>query len=136
MSSGTDKRRVGMIGTGNFGPNFAPYVSEVAELVAVCDPNPSGRVHFAQQTGLQLSEFEHHEQLLDMAGVDAIVICSPNFTHKEITIAAARRGKHVFCEKAMATSVPDCWEMVRACEEADVRLVVDKSVAYDHPGRA
>jgi len=118
------KLRVGLIGTGSFGPCFAPYVNEVAELVAVCDPNPAGLANFAKQTELTLSEFDHHEKLLDSADVDAVVIASPNFTHKEIAVAAAQQGKHVFCEKAMATSVPDCWEMVRACEEANVRLMV------------
>ena len=121
----TDRKlRVGLIGTGSFGPNFAPYVNEVAELVAVCDPNPAGLANFAKQTGLTLPEFDHHEKLFDAGNVDAVVICSPNFTHKEIAVAAAKQGKHVFCEKAMATSVPDCWEMVRACERAGVRLMV------------
>ncbi len=116
--------RVGLIGTGSFGPNFAPFITEVADLVAVCDPNPAGRANFAKQTGLQLPGFDNHELLLDSIDLDAVVLCSPNFTHKAITVAAAQRGKHVFCEKAMATSVPDCWEMIQACEAAQVRLMV------------
>ena len=118
------KLRVGMIGTGDFGPFFAPYVNEVANLVAVCDPSSDALAKFAGQTGLALPQFDHHEKLLEAAEVDAVVICSPNFTHKEIAKAAAERGKHVFCEKAMATGVPDCWEMVRACDRAGVRLMV------------
>ena len=118
------KLKVGLIGTGDFAPYFAPYVNEVAELVAVCDPNSAGLANFAKQTGLTPSEFDHHEKLLDAADIDALVIASPNFTHKEIAIAAAKRGKHIFCEKAMATTTSDCWAMVRACEKANVRLVV------------
>jgi len=118
------KLKVGMIGTGDFGPYFAQYVNEVAELVAVCDPNPAGLANFAKQTSLNLPEFDHHEKLLDSTNIDAVVIASPNFTHREIVVVAAQRGKHVFCEKAMANSVPDCWEMVRACEKANVRLMV------------
>ena len=116
--------RVGLIGTGDFGPHFAPYINEFAELVAICDPSEAGRANFAEHTGLELPGFDHHEKLLDEVDVDAVVVASPNFTHKEITTAAARRGKHVFCEKAMAPTVPDCWEMVRACQSAGVRLVV------------
>jgi predicted dehydrogenase len=119
-----DKLRVGLIGTGDFGPHFAPYINEVADLVAVCDPDPAGRTNFAKQTGLELPAFDNHEKLMDAIEVDAVVITSPNFTHKEIAVAAAARGKHAFCEKAMAGSVPDCWEMVRACETAGVRLAV------------
>jgi predicted dehydrogenase len=116
--------RVGLIGTGDFGPHFAPYINEVADLVAICDPNPQSRARFVEQTELRLPEFDRHEQLLAEVDIDAVVIASPNFTHKEIAVAAAERGKHVFCEKAMATSVPDCWEMVRACEKSGVRLMV------------
>jgi predicted dehydrogenase len=39
-------------------------------------------------------------------------------------VAEAAAGNHVFCEKAMATSAPDCWKMVRACEAAEVKLMV------------
>lgn len=119
-----EKLRCALIGTGDFGPYFAPYVRECAELVAICDPSEAARAHFARHTGLDLPQFDQHEKLLDEVDVDAVVVASPNFTHKEITLAAARRGKHVFCEKAMAPAVPDCWEMVRACQAAGVRLMV------------
>jgi len=116
--------RFALFGTGDFGPHFAPYINEFAELVAVCDPNPHALANFAKHTGLDLPGFDHHEKLLDTVDVDAVVIASPNFTHKAIALAAAQRGKHVFCEKAMAPTVPDCWEMVRACRQAGVRLMV------------
>ena len=120
----TEKLRFALIGTGDFGPHFAPYINEVAELVAVCDPNPESRTHFKEQTGLDLPEFDHHDKLLTEIDVDAVAITSPNFTHKEIAVAAARAGKHVYCEKAMANSVPECWEMVKACDDGGVRLMV------------
>lgn len=118
------KLRVAMLGTGDFGPVFAPYVNQFAQLVAVCDPNPQARARFAEKSGLHLAEFGSHEELLGKADIDAVVIASPNNTHKTLTLAAAAAGKHVFCEKPMANSVPECWEMVRACEAAGVRLIV------------
>ena len=118
------KLRFALIGTGDFGPHFAPYVNEFAELVAVCDPSPTARKHFAEVTGLDLPGFDHHHQLFAEIDVDAVAITSANHTHKEIAVDAATAGKHVYCEKAMATNVPDCWQMVRACEAADVRLMV------------
>ena len=121
----TDKKlRFGLCGAGNFGPYFTPYIKEIADLVAICDPSPDARARFARETGLDLPGFDDHEKLLANVDVDAVVITSPNFTHKAIGVAAAHAGKHVFCEKAMATSVPDCWAMVRACETAGVRLMV------------
>ena len=118
------KLRFALFGVGDFGPYFAPYIREVAELVAICDPNPDAQRAFAEKTGLQLPEFDDPERLLESVDIDAVAITSPNFTHKEIALAAARAGKHVYCEKAMANSVSDCWEMVRACESAGLRLMV------------
>src|SRR5438477_13053439 len=97
--------RFALFGAGDFGPYFAPYINEVAELVAVCDPRPEARANFARQTGLRLREYDHHERLLAEMHLDAVAVTSPNFTHKEIVVAAARSGKHVYCEKAMANSV-------------------------------
>jgi predicted dehydrogenase len=120
-----DRRlRFALFGAGDFGPHFAPYIKEVAELVAICDPRPEARQNFVRQTGLEVAQFDQAERLLAGVDIDAVAITSPNFTHKDIAVAAARAGKHVYCEKAMANTVPDCWAMVRACEAAGVRLMV------------
>src|SRR5262249_8876938 len=117
----TNRRlRFALIGTGDFGPYFAPYLNEVAELVAICDPRAEARQHFVHQTGLKVAQFENPERLLAGIDIDAVAITSANFTHKDITLAVARAGKHVYCEKAMANTVPYCWVMVRACEAAGV----------------
>ena len=84
----TKRLRFALIGTGDFGPHFAPYINASAELVAVSDPNPRARARFAEQTGLQLPEFDDHERLLAEINVDAVVIASPNHTHQEIAVAA------------------------------------------------
>ena len=118
------KLRVAMIGTGNFAACFAQFVGEVAEIVAICDPNPQGRAHFAEVTGWKLPEFDKSDRLFTEADFDAVVLTGPNFTHKPYTLQAAAAGKHVYCEKAMAPSVADCWEMVNACEAAKVKLMV------------
>src|SRR5579872_1891928 len=118
------KLRFAVFGAGNFAPYFAPYINEVGEVVAISDPSLEARAQFREKTGLILREFDDVTRLLAQVDFDAVAILSPNHTHKPITIAAARAGKHVYCEKAMAPIVPDCWEMVRACEAANVRLMV------------
>jgi predicted dehydrogenase len=124
MSGDSPRLRVAIFGGGNFGAFFARYVNEFATVVAVCEPNAQARVKFAQVSGLSLPEFEDPERLLGEVDVDAVVLTGPNHTHKPIALAAAKRGKHVFCEKAMAPCVADCWEMIRACRSAGVRLMV------------
>jgi predicted dehydrogenase len=121
---GESKLRFALCGTGNFGTRLTSYLNEVAEVAAVADPDGPSRAQYMQSTRLRVPQFDHLESLLAEVDVDAVAIVSPNNTHKEIAITAARAGKHVFCEKAMATNVPDCWEMVRATEAAGVRLMV------------
>lgn len=53
---------------------------------------------------------------------DGVIICAENARHRELTLAAAGAGRHVLCEKPLATSIDDAREMVRACAEAGVLL--------------
>src|SRR5438552_1236461 len=122
MVMGKKRLRFALVGTGDFGQFFARYIMEVADLVAVCDPSSQSRARFFEKTGTNVPGFSTIEQLFDGPEVDGVVLASPNHTHKPLTLAAAQRGKHVFCEKAMALTVPECWEMVRACEKTGVRL--------------
>src|SRR3954447_8704102 len=113
-----------MFGAGNFGAFFARYINEFAELVAICDPSPQARKRFAEVSGLKLPEFDDYARLLADVDLDGVALTGPNSTHKPIAQAAAKLRRHVFCEKAMAPSVADCWEMIRACKAAGVRLMV------------
>ena len=76
----TRRLRFALFGTGDFGPQFARYIQEVADVVAVCDPKPEARANFARQTGLHLPEFDHHLRLLAEVDLDAVALTSPNFT--------------------------------------------------------
>ncbi len=118
------KLRFALFGCGDFGPYFAPYIMEIAELVAICDPNPAALAEFSRRVSGSFRDYQHPAQLLDQEDIDAVAIASPNFTHKDIAVQAAQHGLHVYCEKPMAVSVPECWEMVRACDAAGVRLMV------------
>lgn len=55
--------------------------------------------------------------------VDAVIICSENIHHAQLTIEAARAGKHVMCEKPLGLSVPEMEEMISVCHEAGVQLM-------------
>jgi predicted dehydrogenase len=68
--------------------------------------------------------YENFDSIRDNKAIDAVYIALPNSMHAEYTIRAAKAGKHVLCEKPMATSVEDCKAMIAACQEANVKLMI------------
>ncbi len=68
--------------------------------------------------------------------VDAVWISTPNTLHMSHTVAAARAGKHVICEKPMAVTLRQCDRMIRACDDAGVRFLQGHSKIYQAPMRA
>ena len=59
--------------------------------------------------------------------IDAVSICSANNSHAEMTIAALKAGKHVLCEKPMATTLEDCEAMARTARQAGKLLMIDQN---------
>jgi predicted dehydrogenase len=68
--------------------------------------------------------YENFDSILANKNIDAVYIGLPNSMHAEYTIRAAKAGKHVLCEKPMATSVGDCKAMIEACRQADRKLMI------------
>ena len=59
-------------------------------------------------------------ELIDSPDIDAVYVCVPTSHHKELVLRAAARGKHVFCEKPLATNIADVEEMAEAVQRAGV----------------
>lgn len=85
---------------------------------------------FATQHGLEM--FSSYEDILADDDIDAVVLVTPNSTHAPQTIAAAERGKHVFCEKPFALTGEDASKAVAAIERAGVTLGVGYNRRF-HP---
>ena len=78
-----------------------------------------------------LYNYDTFDQLRDNPEVHAVYIVLPNALHREFTVRAARAGKHVLCEKPMATSVADCQAMIDACKGADRRLMIAYRIQFE-----
>ena len=120
------KLKFGIIGCGAIAANsFAPSLcnSEEAELVAVCRRDKGKARNFAEQFG-GCSHYDSAEDLLADEEVEAVVVATPTDTHRDYTVLAAERGKHVICEKPMARDAAECRQMVEACQKAGVKLAV------------
>ena len=90
-----------------------------AELVAVFDVNPIANAEVAKQFGARA--VASIDELL-LQGLDAVYIATPPHGHREQTLACARAGKHVLCEKPLGLTVADAEAMMAACTQAKVRL--------------
>lgn len=75
-------------------------------------------------------DYNQLERLKERADVDVVYIVLPNSMHKEFVLRAAAIGKHVLCEKPMATSAIDAQEMIRACAAASVKLMIAYRCRY------
>lgn len=107
-----------IVGVGYFGAELGRIMNTVegAKIVAVLDPENAETI--AAELGCDVET--DLDVLCARADVDAVIVASPNYLHKEPVLAAARHKKHVFCEKPIALSYADCDEMVRTCDEAGV----------------
>jgi phthalate 4,5-cis-dihydrodiol dehydrogenase len=101
------------------------------ELVAACDPRESARAQFARDFGMPV--YDQIEALAENDAVEVLYIASPHQFHAQHTRVAASRGKHVLVEKPMALSLAECDEMIAACRQAGVHLIVGHCHSFDAP---
>ena len=91
-----------------------------ARLIALSDPDETAMAAIAAQTSGTAASRDL-ETFLRTPGLDAVYIATPNHLHRPLTEAAARAGRHVLCEKPMATNAADAQAMIRACRDAGVQ---------------
>lgn len=121
----SDKIKIGIIGCGKIAqvrhiPEYA--ANENAELYGFFSPNSKRAEEQAAKYGGKV--FMSAEELLADECIDAVSICAANYAHAELTIKALNAGKHVLCEKPMATSLEDCEAMVKAAKENGKFLMI------------
>jgi predicted dehydrogenase len=115
--------RAAIAGLGWWGQHMVRHMagSDVLRITRAIDLNAS-HAPFAREHGLDFS-LSLDEALADRA-IDAIILCTPHSLHAGQVVAAARAGKHVFCEKPLALTRSDAQRSVAACREAGVILGV------------
>jgi predicted dehydrogenase len=114
-----------VLSTANIGKNQvnpAIQQSRNAELLAVASRDLDRARDFAAKGSIP-RYYESYQTLLDDPDVDAVYIPLPNSLHREWTIRAAEKGKHILCEKPLATSVADAREMQAAADANGVVLM-------------
>ena len=123
--------RVGIIGAGMIAQreHIPGYLKCGAKVLAVADPWEERLKEVAERFKIP-NAYTDWRKVVQRKEVDAVSVCTPNVTHAEITIAAAKAGKHVLVEKPMATSMAEVDAMIAAAEKAKVHLMVEQTVRF------
>src|SRR6201992_2447909 len=75
--------------------------------------------------------YENMDEIKNNPAIDAVYVALPNSMHAEYTIRSAKAGKHVLCEKPMATTVADSKAMIQACKDANKKLMIAYRCHYE-----
>lgn len=119
---------IGIIGCGKIAqvrhiPEYADHPQ--ARLAGFYDLNQERARELAEKWGGKA--YSSWEEMLADPGIDAVSVCVANNAHAQLSIAALRAGKHVLCEKPMATTLADCEAMVAAARESGKFLMIGQN---------
>ncbi len=130
----TTRIRIGILGTSRVARNVVPQIqqSELAEVVMIGSRSAEKAREFALEFGIPQSAGSYDEVL--KSDCDAVYIPLPPALHCEWTCRAAEQGKHVLCEKPLATNAQDARQMIETCRSKNVVLL--DSVMWYHTDRA
>ena len=121
--------RIGVLGAGFAGAMHARSALRIegVQVVAIAALPLEQAAELANECGARVASAE---EICAADDVDLVVVATPTHLHARYTMAAAKSGKHVFCEKPLARTLADGEAMVRACDEAGVTLAVGHVVRH------
>ena len=124
----SDKINFGIIGCGWIGdlkhlPNYSKHPD--TKIAALCDVDEKKMEQSIKKFNLDsVKTYTDYREMVQDPNLDAVVVATPNKLHCEMTVAAFQAGKHVLCEKPMATSAADARKMIDASRKAGKKLSV------------
>ena len=121
------RARFGVIGCGSIAEiAHFPSIQKAAgaELVACCDIDETTARQAAEKWGARVWYTDYREMFAQCDDLDAVIIATPNNVHRNQAVAAARAGLHVVVEKPLAPTNREAWDIVHACREHGVKLMV------------
>jgi predicted dehydrogenase len=124
---------IGLLSTGQLIPALRD-TTKYGKCVAFVTGHREKNLPVAQRLGIapeHVYTYENFDTIKNNPQVDVVYIVLPNSMHAEYTIRAAKAGKHVLCEKPMATSVEDCQKMIDACKAANRKLMIAYRMQYE-----
>ena len=136
------KLGVALVGLGSYSTGqLAPALQQTkyCRLAGVVTGSPAKAQQWQQQFGVPAKncyDYQTFDRIADNPDIDIVYVVLPNALHAEYVVRAAQAGKHVICEKPMATSVADCRRMIAACEKAGKKLSVGYRLHFEPHNQA
>lgn len=132
-------KRVGfaIVGLGRLALNqVLPAIAKCkyAKVVALVSGDSAKAKKVAYQYGIPekyIYNYSSFDQIKNNSAINAVYIILPNSMHEEFVIRSAKAGKHVLCEKPMATSVAAAERMIEACKMSNVKLMIAYRIQYE-----
>ena len=121
---------IGVIGLGAIGAKHLSMLKNMreAKIVGVSDINPD--LLAKAIAGSEIKGYTDYRELLANPELEAVIVATPDHLHKDITIEAAKAGKHILVEKPIATTIEDGEEMIAAAKENNVKLMVGFTLRF------
>lgn len=117
-------------------PAFA-HADKNSELIALISDDPAKLKKLSKTYQVPLTgNYQDFDTLMASGEIDAVYIALPNHLHCEYTLRAARAGVHVLCEKPMAVTEDECKKMIKACEKAQVKLMIAYRLHFEEANLA
>lgn len=126
------RTRVAILGAGFISDiHFESYLRFIpeAEVVAVYARNSEKVKSFAEKHGIP-SWYTDIDAIINESGCDIVDICLPNYLHAEVTLKAAKAGKHIIIEKPLAVTLEEADLMIDACKKAGVKLMYAEELCF------
>lgn len=133
------RRKLGIAfaGLGNYATNqLAPAIrsTEHLRIAGVITGTPSKGEQWQRNFDLparSVYSYETLDRVAENPDIDIVYVVTPPGTHRDLVVRAAKAGKHVICEKPMATNVRDCDAMIAACRDAGRKLAIGYRLEYE-----
>jgi predicted dehydrogenase len=116
----SDRIRIGVIGTGDRGRTLIQNINKTRNcmVAAICDNYEPHLTKARPYVGANTPVYADHRAMLEKGGLDALVIATPLNLHAKHVFDGFDAGLHVWCEKAMARTIPDCSAMVKRSQDS------------------
>jgi predicted dehydrogenase len=136
------KLGVALVGLGNYSTGqLAPALQQTkfCQLAGVVTGSPAKAAQWQKQYGIPAKncyDYKTFDRIIDNPAIDIVYVVLPNALHAEYVVRAAQAGKHVICEKPLATSAADARHMIAAMKKADKKFSVGYRLHFEPHNQA